>query len=594
MTLLRLTLCALALAGGIAHETQRTYTTNWGAPVDEGRASLTVGQTGPVLLQDALLIDRLQTQNRERIPDRVVHARGAVGKGTFKVTHNCSDLTIADFLNTDGQETKMAVRFSTVIHGRDSPEFLRDPRGFAVKFYTDEGNYDIVGNNWPVFFVNDAIRFPELVRAMKPDPVTNAVEWWRRLDFLGHYPQTAHALTFLLDDAGIPRNYRVADGFGIHTFKMLNSEGNEVYIRWQWLNQQGATDDTPEKAYMLDEEAVLMPFGGHGQDLFESIEQGDFPKWTLYLQTLDPDHLYDTEWLENTLDFDPLDASKLWPVDQFPLREVGVMELNENPYSKYLEDDMIAFAPSRMVPGILPSNDKLLQGRLFSYVDAQRYRLGSNYMQLEVNRPKNPYFDGHIDGWMNQQGRRGASASRVNYFPSFTEKLVESENFPVDPERLKGKKSRDIAPEVNPSANDFVQAGDRFRSWGSDRKNRFAERVASTLSEDRVSSEIVNVWMEIWNEVDPSLPRLIGGFMQDCDKGDSACLMHGKQFAAACGSVGRTQGKKSTLALTSRTPPPPSLPPSYLLGLLVWVPSLPPSLNEDDPNAHNITRAIFF
>jgi catalase len=231
-----------------------------------------------------------------------------VGKGTFTVTQNCSDLSIADFLSANGQETRIAVRFSTVIHGRDSPEFLRDPRGFAVKFYTAEGNYDIVGNNWPVFFVNDAIRFPELVRAMKPDPVTNAIEWWRRLDFLGHYPQTAHALTFLLDDAGIPKNYRVTDGFGIHTFKMVNNKGKEVYIRWQWLNQQGASDDMPETAYMLDDEAVLTPFGGHGQDLFESIEKGDFPRWTLYLQTLDAEKLYDSNWLARNLDFDPLDG----------------------------------------------------------------------------------------------------------------------------------------------------------------------------------------------------------------------------------------------------------------------------------------------
>jgi catalase len=224
------------------------------------------------------------------------------------------------------------------------------------------------------------------------------------------------------------------------------------------------------------------------------------------------------------------------------------LELNENPYSKFLEDDMIAFAPSRMVPGIVPSNDKLLQGRLFSYVDAQRYRLGSNYLQLEVNRPKTPYFDGHIDGWMNQQGMNGASASRINYFPSFSEKIVESEKFPADPEFLKGEKVRVVEPAVNPNADEFSQAGDRFRRWGKERQNRFAERVASTLSEDRVNSEVFNVWMEIWNEVDPLLPQMILQNMEKCDGGNRDCLLHGKQFAVACGSVGRKRGKKSVLS----------------------------------------------
>jgi len=539
----------LFLALGVVSGQTTPYTTSWGSPVDIGKASLTVGDRGPTLLQDAFLIERLQTQNRERIPDRVVHARGAVAKGTFTVTANCSDLSVADFLQRDGETTSLAVRFSTVVHGRDSPEYLRDPRGFAVKFYTEEGNYDIVGNNWPVFFTNDAVRFPDLVRAMKPDPLTNTIEWWRRYDFLGHYPESAHALTFLLDDAGIPRNYRVSDGFGIHTFKMVNEDGEEVYIRWQWLNQQGATDDTPEKAYMLDDEANLMSFGGHGQDLFEAIEQGNFPKWTLYVQSLEADKLYSSEWLKNNLDFDPLDASKLWPTEQFPLREVGVIELNENPYSKFLEDDMIAFAPSRMVPGILPSSDKLLQGRLFSYVDAQRYRLGTNYQQLPINRPKNDYFDGHIDGNMNMQGRKGRSASRVNYFPSFTEDLEEGPLSPPDPQKVKGLLTRSVSPKINPRADDYVQAGDRIRSWSNERQERFAERVASTLSEDLVTPQLVNVWMEIWNEVDSSLPRMISRYMADCDGGNSECLIHGKQFAATCGSRGRKDGKKSVLSL---------------------------------------------
>lgn len=254
-------------------------------------------------------------------------------------------------MQTNGAKTPLALRFSTVIHGVHSPEFLRDPRGFAIKLYTQQGNYDIVGNNWPIFFIRDGMRFPEMVRSFKPNPKTGNQEWWRILDFFSNFPEATHALTWLLDDIGIPLSYRYMHGWGIHTYKMINKDGNETLFRWYFQSLLG------EKG-QLDDDAVQQPFSFHTTDLIEAIQRGEFPRYNVFIQTMDP--------AKPPTTFDPLDPTKEWPVSQYPYRKVGEIVLNENVESFFTENEQIAFAPSRMVPGVAPSNDKLLQARLFA------------------------------------------------------------------------------------------------------------------------------------------------------------------------------------------------------------------------------------
>jgi catalase len=373
-------------AGELHNWELNSLTTNAGASVDNAKMSQTLGPRGPVLLQDFALIESLQVQNRERIPERVVHARGMTVKGEFTCTDDVSDLTIADFLQTPGKTTKLAARLSTVIHSKDSPEYLRDVRGFALKLYTQQGNYDMVGNVWPVFFVRDGIRFPEMVRALKPNPRTNNQEWWRIWDFFSNYPESTHAFTFLLDDIGIPKSYRHLNGFSINTYKMVNAQGRETFFRWRIESELGEVGQ-------LDEEACKQNFSAHSRDLMDAIDRGEFPKYNFFIQTMTEDQFPTT--------FDPLDATKDWPLDQFPKRKIGEMIFNENIDGFFAESESIAFAPSRMVPGIEPSDDKLLQSRLFAYADTQTYRLGINNQMLPINAPQCPFRDSHVDGVMH-------------------------------------------------------------------------------------------------------------------------------------------------------------------------------------------------
>jgi len=465
-------------------------TTNEGNPIDNGHNSETIGNRGPILLEDYYLIEKLQIHNRERIPERNVHARGALAKGTFTVTNDVTDFTVADFLSEVGKETQIACRWSTVIHSRGSPEFLRDPRGFALKFYTDEGNYDIVGLNFPVFFIRDGIQFPEMIRSLKPNPVSGVQEWWRIWDYFSHYPESVHMFTWLLDDVGIPLSYRHMNGWGVHTYKWINQNSDTKLIRYFWESSQG-------EASLDDAEAVKIDFSNHTYDMYTAINEGNYPSWTLYVQMMD-------ENITDFLDFDPLDTTVQWPVDQFPYVEVGVLEFTQNAH-QFLENEQSAFSPASFVPGILPSAEKMLQTRMFAYADTQKYRLGVNYEMLPINKPKCPYFDGHVDGQMNFVEVDFLEDFEVDYFPSVNTDVKEAAPYPHDPEILYGARTRASIDNFD----NFKQPSIRYNSFDADRQERFARRVGQTLSDPRMNEDVLKTWMAYWTEVDAGLASMI-------------------------------------------------------------------------------------
>ena len=379
-------------------------TTDTGRPVGSDEHSMTAGPEGPTLLEHFYLIEKLARFDRERIPERVGHARGAGVMGEFVVTHDVTAMTRASFLSAVGKKTPVFTRFSVVVQSKGSADSARDVRGFAVKFYTDQGNYDLVGNDIPVFFIRDAIKFPDLIHALKPSPVTNIQESERFFDFFSAMPETTHMLTWLFSDQGTPASFRKMDGFGVNTFKWANSAGDVFYVKYRWKSQQGVKNNTDEEAKVIGgkEPAALT------QELYESIKNGDYPSWELQVQVLTP------EDLKAKFDFDPLDATKLWPESITPFRPVGKMTLNRVPDNFFEFTEQIAFNTGAYVPGVEPSEDKLLQGRNFSYSDTQRHRLGVNYQQLPVNQPRHAVANDNQEGLDDHAVRKGD----INYSPS--------------------------------------------------------------------------------------------------------------------------------------------------------------------------------
>lgn len=445
---------------------QRHLTTNQGAPVADNQRSKTAGQRGPVLLEDYHLLEKLAHFDRERIPERVVHARGAGAYGVFKPEQSMAPYTKAAFLQDPASETKVFVRFSTVIHGGTSPETLRDPRGFAVKFYTTEGNYDLVGNNLPVFFIRDAIKFPDMVHSLKPAPHTNIQTPDHYWDFMSLSPESTHMLSWVFSDRGIPANYREMDGFSVHAFKWVNAEGRVRYVKYTWKSLQGVRCLTAEQAT----EVGGQDFNHATRDLYQAIEAGQYPEWDLYIQMMDPEG--------DALSFDPLDPTKEWPEAQFPLIKVGRMTLNENPANFFSEVEQAAFAPSALVPGIEPSEDKLLQGRLFSYPDTQRYRLGANYLQIPVNCPFAGVRNHQRDGSMAVQ----QNPSKANFEPnSQSSDYQEAPDYAESEHPLYGTTMRRTIEKTD----DFSQAGERYRSLQAEEQDRLVQNITNDLKQCR-------------------------------------------------------------------------------------------------------------
>ncbi|MCB4808659.1 catalase [Tamlana sp. 62-3] len=442
-------------------------TTNFGAPVGDNQNSKTVGEYGPVLLEDIHLIEKLAAFDRERIPERVVHARGAGAFGVFEASADMSKYTMAAPFQQIGKSTEVVVRFSTVVHGKGSPETARDPRGFAVKFYTEQGNYDIVGNNFPTFFIRDAIKFPDMVHAFKPSPVTNKQDPNRVFDFFSHLPEATHTLTLLYSDYGIPAGYQFMNGSSVHGYKWINAKGEVTYVKYHWESKQGEKNLTAAEAEVQQ-----------GKDwqhatvsLRNAIDSKNYPQWDLYVQLIKPEDLHN-------FDFFPLDATKDWPADKIERIKIGTMTLNRNPVNYFQEVESIAFAPGSLIPGVQASEDKLLQGRLFSYFDTQRHRLGPNFQQIEVNKPKQKVVNYNSDSFSSSRNDEFDNPD-VNYQPSSRTAVSDTEKYKYVQETLNNVT---ITQQKITKTNDFSQAGDFYRSLSKQEQENLISNLAGDLA----------------------------------------------------------------------------------------------------------------
>ena len=433
-------------------EGKRTLTTNFGAPIDDDQNTVTAGSPGPALLQDIHLIEKLAHFDRERIPERVVHAKGAGAHGYFEVTHDVTRYTKAKFLSEVGKRTEVLVRLSTVGGEKGSADAARDPRGFAVKFYTEEGNYDLVGNNTPVFFIRDPLKFPDFIHTQKRHPATNLKDPDMFWDFLSLTPESIHQVTILFSDRGTPRSFRHMNGYGGHTFKWYNDTGEYYWVKTHLKTDQGIQNLTRQEADRLAGEDP-----DHAtRDLHQAIERGEYPSWTVSLQIMTPEQAGEYR-------FDPFDITKVLPHGDFPLVPAGRMVLNRNPENYFAEVEQSAFSPGNFVPGIAASPDKLLQGRLFSYHDTHRHRLGPNYHLIPVNRAKGVPADNYQrDGAMRTDANAGGGP---NYYPNTFGGPQPMPEAAEPPFEVSGMAARQ--PYTHPN-DDFVQAGDLYRKVMTD------------------------------------------------------------------------------------------------------------------------------
>ncbi len=418
-----------------------------GCPIANNQDSLTAGARGPMLLQDVWFLEKLAHFDREVIPERRMHAKGSGAFGSFTVTHDITQFTKATMFAEVGKQTDMFVRFSTVAGERGAADAERDIRGFAMRFYTEQGNWDLVGNNTPVFFFRDPLKFPDLNHAVKRDPRTNMRSPTNNWDFWTGLPEALHQVTIVMSDRGIPASYRHMHGFGSHTFSFINAANERYWVKFHFKTQQGIKNLTDQEATDL----VGKDRESSQRDLYEAIERSDFPRWTMYVQIM-------PEADAAKVPYHPFDLTKVWPKGDYPLIEVGYFELNKNPENYFADVEQAAFNPAHIVPGIGFSPDKMLQGRLFSYGDAQRYRLGVNHSQIPVNTPRCPYHSYHRDGAMRVDGNQG---SRLHYEPNSQGEWQEQPDFSEPPLALEGAADRFDFWEDEPDY--FTQPGNLFR-----------------------------------------------------------------------------------------------------------------------------------
>ncbi|ALP53021.1 catalase [Candidatus Tenderia electrophaga] len=447
-------------------------TTSSGAPVAEDNNSISVGERGPLTFDNHYLFEKLAHFNRERIPERVVHARGTGAYGSFTLSKRLSEHTIASFLQQEGQQTEVFVRFSTVGGGQDSSDYARDPRGFAIKFYTEQGNFDLVGNNTPVFFLNDPIKFPDFIHSQKKDPRTNLPNPANMFEFWANHPQSLHQMTILMSDRGIPCSYRHMHGFSSHTLSFWNDKGKRVWVKWHIKSNQGIKT-------VSNEEAATMPAFGAQQDLVEAIDRGEFPSWTVKLQIM-------SEEEARHYHINPFDLTKIWPHSDFPLIEVGQLELNRNVGNYFAETEQAAFAPSHLVPGIGASPDRMLQARLMAYQDAHRYRVGANANQIPVNAARCPVHhyqrDGAMAGMCPAHGGGDNQGGGVNFYPNdrgdqgapMPDSQLTAPPMPVEGDAW--IKSYDTAED-----DYYTQPGNLFRLMHDDQKQQLTSNIADGL-----------------------------------------------------------------------------------------------------------------
>ncbi|UNL82960.1 catalase KatA [Priestia koreensis] len=459
-------------------------TTSWGAPVGDNQHSMTAGSRGPTLIQDVHLLEKLAHFNRERVPERVVHAKGAGAHGYFEVTKDVTAYTKAAFLSDVGKRTPLFVRFSTVAGENGSADSVRDPRGFAVKFYTEEGNYDLVGNNTPVFFIRDAIKFPDFIHTQKRHPATHLKNPNAVWDFWSLSPESLHQVTILMSDRGIPATYRHMHGFGSHTFKWVNEDGDGVWVKYHFKTEQGIKNLTEEMGQRLAGENP----DSHTEDLYNAIENGDHPAWRLYVQIMPIEDA-------DTYRFDPFDVTKVWSQKDYPLQEVGRMVLDRNPENYFAEVEQATFSPGTLVPGIDVSPDKMLQGRLFAYHDAHRYRVGANHQALPINRPKTDVHTYQRDGQMRFDNNGGGS---VYYEPNSLNGPKESPQHKPAAYPVSG-----VADSVAYDQDDhYTQAGDLYRLLTKDERTRLISNIVGAMKPVE-SDEIKRRQIEHFYKADP-------------------------------------------------------------------------------------------
>lgn len=462
-----------------------TLTTSGGNPVADNQNSLTAGPRGPLLIQDWQLFEKHAHFNRERIPERVVHAKGSAAFGTLTITGDISKYSMADVFSKKGKVTDCLLRFSTVAGERGAADAERDVRGFALKFYTEEGNWDLVGNNTPVFFVRDPYKFSDFIHTQKRDPRTNMRNPTAMWDFWSLSPESLHQVTILMSDRGLPRTFRHMHGFGSHTYSFFNKKGERFWVKFHFKSMQGIEN-------LTDGEAAKLVGGDretHQRDLYNSIENGDYPKWRMMVQIM-PEADADKTW------YNPFDLTKVWPHGDYPLIEVGILELNRNPENYFAEVEQASFSPANVVRGISHSPDKMLQFRIFSYADAHRYRLGVNYESLPVNLPKCPVHNYHRDGAMRFDGNGGGS---VNYEPNSFGGPVEDPAFREPPLALSGDADRYNHREGN---DDYKQAGDLFRLMSKEQKKQLFSNIAAAMG--GVPENICRRQIEHFSKADPA------------------------------------------------------------------------------------------
>ncbi len=444
----------------------RRLTNNAGAPVVDNQNVMTAGPRGPMLLQDPWFLEKLAHFDREVIPERRMHAKGSGAYGTFTVTHDITRFTKAKIFSEVGKKTELFTRFSTVAGERGAADAERDIRGFAVKFYTEEGNWDLVGNNTPVFFLRDPLKFPDLNHAVKRDPRTNMRSALNNWDFWTSLPEALHQVTIVMSDRGIPATYRHMHGFGSHTFSLINAENERYWVKFHFQSRQGIRNLTDEES-----EAVIGKCReSHQRDLYESIENKKFPRWTMFIQVMPEKEAADCP-------YNPFDLTKVWYHEDYPLIEVGVLELNRNPENYFAEVEQAAFNPANIVPGIGFSPDKMLQGRLFSYGDAQRYRLGVNHHLIPVNASRCPFHSYHRDGAMRVDGNHG---STPGYEPNSTGQWQEQPGFAEPPLSLEGSADHWNHRE---DTDYYSQPGKLFRLMSSEQQNLLFTNTARAIAD---------------------------------------------------------------------------------------------------------------
>lgn len=460
-------------------------TTTAGHVVADNQNSLSAGSKGPLLLEDYQLLEKLAHQNRERIPERVVHAKGSGALGTFTVTHDITQYTAADLFSEIGKQTDVIARFSTVAGELGAADAERDVRGFGIKFYTKEGNWDLVGNNTPVFFIRDPYKFPDFIHTQKRHPKTNLRSATAMWDFWSLSPESLHQVTILFSDRGIPQSVRHMNGYGSHTFSLINKNNERVWTKFHFKTKQGHAHWTNAESQAI----IGQTRESTQEDLFQAITSGNFPKWTLYIQVM-------TEVEANQLDFNPFDLTKVWPHGEFPLIEVGEMELNRNPDNYFDEIEQLALSPSNIVRGIGFSPDKVLQARIFSYADAHRYRIGTHYESLKVNAPKCPVHHYHKDGSMSSND--GLKANPDAYYePNSFDGPTQNSDYATPSLQLHGDADR---YDGNQDNDNFIQPRALFNLFDADQKSRLFTNIAQSMQ--GVSQTIIDRQLALFEKID--------------------------------------------------------------------------------------------